>query len=345
MSVLVSAVDNIEAMSISDSLRPFQALTHFSDELRDRLAACAWKQGFDEGAYVFRQGDPSREPFALLSGSIELFVDGPQAPFVMSVLGPGQIFGEANYIDHLGRSGDAVAREACELLLFDPDRLAAMAEKDGAFELALLWAFWHSLAHKLRRANAHLDAFFSDRVGGRPPLDVPAKPRTAGGRLDLAARRSVFLEQRLSPMEIHFLASLSSEERFAAGEVIFREGDHGNKMYVVLEGKVMISKTVPGAGEEALAFLERGEYFGEMALIDNATRSASAKAHEEDVVILSIAQEVIEGLLNIDSVASTRLLTILCGLGASRLRAIDQKIIGWHMLSQPGGLPTFDSIS
>ncbi len=328
-------------MELADRLQPFEALAHFTDPLRDQLAACAWRQTFDDGAYVFRQGDPSREPFALLSGSIELFVEGPHSPFVLSVLGPGQIFGEANYIDQLGRSGDAVARESCELLLFDADRLAAMAENDAAFELALLWAFWHSLSHKLRRANAHLDNFFADRPGGRPPLDVPAVPQPTE-RLDLAARRSVFVEQRLSPMEIHFLASLSREERFGEGEVIFREGDHGEKMYVVLEGKVMISKSVPGAGEEALAFVERGEYFGEMALIDKDTRSASAKAHDGGAVVLSIASEVVEGLLNIDSVASTRLLTILCALGASRLRAIDQKIIGWHMLAQPEDLPALD---
>ena len=49
-------------------------------------------------------------------------------------------------------------------------------------------------------------------------------------------------------------------------------------MYVVLEGRIMISKYIPGAGEEALAFLERGDYFGEMALIENQPRSADAKS-------------------------------------------------------------------
>ena len=52
-------------------------------------------------------------------------------------------------------------------------------------------------------------------------------------------------------------------------------------MYVVLEGRVMISKRIPGAGEDALAFLERGDYFGEMALIDDENRSASATAHDD----------------------------------------------------------------
>jgi CRP/FNR family transcriptional regulator, cyclic AMP receptor protein len=322
-------------MDISAQLRDFEAFSHFNDALLEQLAACAWRQTFDAGGYVFRQGDPSREPFALLNGSIDLRIESEAGSFGLGVLSPGQLFGEANYIDHQGRSGDAVARETCELLLFDADRLAAMAEKDASFDLALLWSFWHSLSRKLRRANAQLGTFFADRSSTPPPLDVPARPRASAEGLDLSTRRAVFVEQRLSPMEIHFLASLSCEERFLGGEVIFREGDPGDKMYVVLEGRVMISKRIPGAGEEALAFLERGDYFGEMALIDDETRSASAKAHDERAVVLSIAREVIEGLLNIDSVASTRLLGILCGLGASRLRAIDQKIVGWYVLSQP----------
>jgi len=330
-------------MGISEQLRGFEAFSHFDGEMRDRLAACAWRQAFDPGAYVFRQGDPSREPFALFSGSIELRIASPMGEFVLGALAPGHLFGEANCIDHLGRSSDAVCRETCEVVLFDADRLAAMSDNDSSFELALLWSFWHSLARKLRRANSQLDTFFSDRGTPSPPLDVPAKPHHSDKALDLSARRAVFLEQRLSPMEIHFLASLSAEERFLSGETIFRENDAGDKMYIVLEGRVMISKSIPGAGEEALAFLERGDYFGEMALIDDETRSASAKAHEPDgCVVLSIAREVVEGLLNIDSVASTRLLSILCALGASRLRAIDQKIVGWYVLAQRTASPSAD---
>ncbi len=327
-------------MEIADTLSDFDVFAHFDDDQRARLAACAWRQEFDTGAYVFRQGDPSRDPFAVLDGSVELYSHGSEPPFLLAVLGPGQLFGEANYIDHLGRGGNAVARERCELLLFDADRLGAMAKTDASFELALLWAFWHSLSRKLRRANAHLDSFFADRPGSAPPLDVPARPTTAD--LDLQARRAVFIEQRLSPMEIHFLASLSAEARYEEGEVIFREGDPGDEMYVVVEGTVMISRTVPGAGEEALAFLQRGDYFGEMALIDRDTRSASAKAHDRGAVVLTIAKEVIDGLLNIDRAASSRLLLLLCQLGATRLRAIDQKIVGWRQLADQDDTPVVD---
>jgi CRP-like cAMP-binding protein len=61
--------------------------------------------------------------------------------------------------------------------------------------------------------------------------------------------------------------------------VIFREGDPGSEFFAILSGKVRISKLVPGIGEEALAILEPGSYFGEMALVDGTPRSAHAIAH------------------------------------------------------------------
>ena len=114
--------------------------------------------------------------------------------------------------------------------------------------------------------------------------------------------------------------------------MLFREGDPGDAMYVVLDGRVRISKHIPGAGEEALAILERGDYFGEMALIDQMPRSAEAKAHERGAVVLSIPQMVVGQLLDRHKLSSVRLLRILCGLVAQRLREIDDKLITWYIL-------------
>ena len=108
-------------------------------------------------------------------------------------------------------------------------------------------------------------------------------------------------------------------------------------MYVVLEGKIMISKEITGAGEEALAFLERGDYFGEMALIDREPRSAQAKAHDDGAVVLGISREVLEGILDIQKVSSLRLLRLLCQMIAKRLREVDEKLIGWFIFSAGSG--------
>ena len=125
--------------------------------------------------------------------------------------------------------------------------------------------------------------------------------------------------------------------KFGPDEFIFREGEEGDHLYIVLAGRVMISKEIVGAGEEALAFLERGDYFGEMALIDNKPRSADAKAHSEGAVVLAIPSEVLEGILDIQKVSSLRLLRILCSLISKRLREIDDKLVGWFIFNAGAG--------
>ena len=150
--------------------------------------------------------------------------------------------------------------------------------------------------------------------------DPPQADPTSEYKIDIEDKRAVFREQRLSNMEINFLASLSKAKQLAPKEILFREGEPGDYMYLVVEGRIMISKNIPGAGEEALAFLERGEILGEMALIDDAPRSADAKADKDGAIVLSVRKEVLEKLLNIEKVSSARLLSTLCFLVARRLR-------------------------
>ena len=64
---------------------------------------------------------------------------------------------------------------------------------------------------------------------------------------------------------------------YAASEVIFEEGSSGRELFVVLDGKVDIVKS-SGADKSVLVTLGKGEFFGEMAVIDGSSRSASAIA-------------------------------------------------------------------
>lgn len=64
---------------------------------------------------------------------------------------------------------------------------------------------------------------------------------------------------------------------YDASEVIFEEGSTGRELFVVLEGKVDIVKTA-GADRTTIASLGKGEFFGEMAVIDGSARSATAVA-------------------------------------------------------------------
>jgi NADH:ubiquinone reductase (H+-translocating) len=67
-------------------------------------------------------------------------------------------------------------------------------------------------------------------------------------------------------------------EYFEPGQVVFREGDRGDWLYVVTGGEVEVLKSVPGLGEQPLRRLGVGECFGEIALVSDTTRSATVRA-------------------------------------------------------------------
>jgi CRP/FNR family cyclic AMP-dependent transcriptional regulator len=324
-------------LSLVESLRQWELLSHFSPDQLAQLVACAENRRLPARTTILKEGEPSLDAYLIAGGGVRIQRNTPYGSFSLASLEAGQLFGETSFVDGHSRSGDAVTLRETELLALSPRDLAAVMENDQRFSVALYWMFWKSLSTKLRHTNLQLTRFFS--ASGKPASVQPAEAEAFSGdfRVDLASKRQLFQEQKLSSLEINFLSSLSKEKKFAPHQQIFREGEAGNEMYVVLEGRVMISKYIPGAGEEALAFLERGDYFGEMALIDNEPRSADAKAHEGGAVVLAIQREVLAGILDIQKVSSLRLLKILCTLVAGRLRELDDKIVGWFILAGGSG--------
>ena len=325
-------------MSTDFLLRQWDLLAHFSDAQLAQLGEVAEHRRIASGAHVLREGESTADAYLIEGGRVRIQRRTPYGLFTLATLHPGQLFGETSFVDGNQRSGDALAVAECELLALHPQGLAATMESDQRFSVALYWTFWKSLSSKLRQTNEQLTRFFS--ASGKPVSteEPPAAAVADDFHVDVASKRKLFQEQKLSSLEINFLASLSREKKFAPHQQIFREGEAGDEMYVLLEGRVMISKFIHGAGEEALAFLERGDYFGEMALIDNEQRSADAKASDHGAVVLAIPREVLGGILDIQRVSSLRLLRLLCTMVAGRLRELDDKIIGWFILA--GGSAT-----
>ncbi len=328
-------------MGLAPRLSQIALFAHFREPELEALAACAVGRAYHPQASVLRQGEPTLDVYVVDRGLVEIQRSTPYGQFTLAQLGAGQLFGETSFVDSATRSGDVVARTEASLIALLSEPTRTLLERDQRVAVALYWAFWKSLSAKLRSTNEQLGRFFLQ--GPRSAADKPPLAKSATGefRLDIAAKRNLFAEQKLSSLEINFLASLSRERKLKGGQILFHEGDPGDAMYVVLEGRVLISKFIPGAGEEALAFLERGDYFGEMALIDRAPRSAQARAHDGGAVVLAIPAEVMAGILDVRKLSSLPLLKILCGLVAKRLREVDDKIVGWYILAggesnQPG---------
>ncbi len=124
---------------------------------------------------------------------------------------------------------------------------------------------------------------------------------------------------------LRLLASIAREESYRGGSVIFEEGTSGNALYLILEGKVRISRQVTGMGEEALAILEPGDAFGEMSLIDSFPRSADARVHEHCRVLV-LEKEALEDLLFLEKDLAYEILWNFVRTLSARLRETNDKM-------------------
>ncbi len=121
------------------------------------------------------------------------------------------------------------------------------------------------------------------------------------------------------------IEAIAGEERYQEGTFVFKEGDMGDKLYLILEGKVRISRNLAGMGEEALAILGPGEAFGEMSLIDDTPRSADAHVHES-TRLLVITRESFEDLLFIHKDLAYEILWNCIKTLSTRLRETNDKM-------------------
>src|SRR3989304_3605977 len=103
--------------------------------------------------------------------------------------------------------------------------------------------------------------------------------------MDLSLLKKAAIFADLTDEELALVAEVCKEQTFKFGQTVFKEGEPGNRLYIVAEGEVRISRIVPGSGEEALTVLKAGACFGEMAVFDRSERSTDAIANKDCTLI------------------------------------------------------------
>jgi CRP-like cAMP-binding protein len=141
------------------------------------------------------------------------------------------------------------------------------------------------------------------------------------------------LFRELTPAERRLLAGIGERRQVPAGTVLFREGAPGDALYIILRGAVRITKVIPGTGEEVLAVLPAGSTCGEMALIDEYPRSATAVAARR-AALLVIGRVPFAGLLEGHPELAPKVLWALCRSLSSRLRETNEKISSLFTVSR-----------
>ncbi|MFL5884565.1 MAG: Crp/Fnr family transcriptional regulator [Thermoleophilaceae bacterium] len=125
----------------------------------------------------------------------------------------------------------------------------------------------------------------------------------------------------LSERDLHQLAEVTVPRAYLGGESIFREGDPGDTCYVLRSGRVRVTRRHSDGRVLTLAELSTGQMFGELAMFDGETRSASVEAIEDTRALALLAGDIRRLLLHHPEIA----VKMLAGI-AGRLRAANERL-------------------
>ena len=151
--------------------------------------------------------------------------------------------------------------------------------------------------------------------------------------LDAALRRCP-LFARFDDESLARCAGLLRLRHYRKGEVVFHQGDAGDALFVIDSGAVKIVLPSPGGEEEAIiATLHEGDFFGELALLDGADRSATAIAHESST-LHRLARRDFDRLIE----EQPQLRSVLLAAMAAELRRLTRHVDELHFLNLPGRL-------
>jgi len=229
------------------------------------------------------------------------------------------------------RFGGARARgDALEVLSNLGDRLAArmlvLMHEPGTLEERL------ATLGGAAALPASRDAFLADArrstdrwlqmalAAGTPRVGETANPESAVMERLLALKR-IPLFENLNLDQLEAVLRLARDAAYLSGEVIVREGDPGGELYLVLEGSAEAWLDYGGPDARQLSTMAAGSYFGEMAILDDAPRSATVVACEA-ARLLALDGESLKSLLREMPEIAFELIRVM----TARVRAAERRL-------------------
>lgn len=129
----------------------------------------------------------------------------------------------------------------------------------------------------------------------------------------------------LAPRELKEVAVIVHKREYRAGEPVFYQGDPGLGMYIVQDGEVSITIMGKDGNERELTVLNDGDFFGEMALLDESPRSANAICKTDCMLIGFFRPDMFE-LVEKNTTLGIKMVLKLAEIVAQRLRQTDKEL-------------------
>lgn len=144
--------------------------------------------------------------------------------------------------------------------------------------------------------------------------------------------KNIEIFKYLSPEESERVLNDVTEVRLETGETVFEAGSAGNEMYIIKSGRIKVYRVFDD-NEIAFAEFGTGDCFGEMSLIDEYPRSASATALE-DCILLALPRATFKQILERDPPVGVKLLLAVAEVFSKRMRKTDKLLETYHLVNK-----------
>ena len=243
----------------------FPGIKDLDEKINDDIGTYLESVSLAKGEVLFRQGDAGNQMYIISRGCLEVFLTNPDGKTQrIDVLDPGVSVGEIALLTGQPRSALVQGMVETELVSLSKAGLDTLSEK-------------------------------YPEVGKR--IIDEMIPRIQRTQLALAITR---LLGPLDAQALHDLQRKVTWQHLVAGEVLIRQGEIGDSMYVVVNGRLSMTANDDSLGTRYLGEIDRGESVGEFALVSNQPRSATVTALR-DTDVVGISREVYEELVSTHS--------------------------------------------
>ncbi len=229
------------------------------EHTRGVLSEEALGRVYRDGEVIVRQGDSGECMYVVQAGQVEVLHEQDGRQVRLAVQGEGDFFGEMSLIEREVRSATVRALGEARVLTIDQRTFLRRVHEDP------------SLAYRILQKLSHVVQALSDEVtGGRTEASAPHPPGPV---------------QQAEGAERGDSTPTLSREIYRDGDVIIRQGEVGDCMYVLQSGQVEIVRAKDGV-EVRLGVCGEGDFIGEMAIFQREVRSATVRALRETRVLV-----------------------------------------------------------
>ena len=252
---------------------------------------------YRKGSYLFVEGKSDSDRFLIIqNGRVQCHQEVEIPGSTSVILGPGDFVGVIPCMSNHLQIETVIALTDVTCISVRRDQYSELIERNTPVAMKIIRTF----ANRMRTLNETLTQLTLNNVIQDSPeelyeiavhyekalkYDIAVygyyqyiKSCPNGVNINQAKARFVALKPRSKA--VYFESSPDLQRVYPKGTMIFSECQSGSDMFIIQEGQVLISKVVDN-NEVALAVLKKGDMFGEMALLENKPRSASAIAHED----------------------------------------------------------------